>query len=72
MRVKALRGVCVGPGQHLLPGDCVDLDAATVTFLKHIKAVEDVKCEPKPEPKVESPKPDDPKPEPAKPAKKEK
>ena len=46
MRVKALRGVCVGVDRHLRAGDSADLDAATVTFLVSIKAVEVVKDEP--------------------------
>lgn len=41
MSLKALRGVCVGVNRHLNAGDPVnDLDAATVTFLIGIKAVE--------------------------------
>lgn len=39
--VKALRGVCIGIDKHLCAGDIVDLDAAMVTFLKGIGAVED-------------------------------
>lgn len=46
MRVKALRGVCVGVGRDLKPGDSADLDTAMVTFLVGIKAVEIVKDEP--------------------------
>lgn len=42
MKVKALRGVCIGPGRHLAPGDQADLDPATVQFLENIKAVERV------------------------------
>lgn len=41
MWVKARRGVCVGVSQHLVAGDTADLDAALVTFLKGIGAVED-------------------------------
>jgi len=40
MKVRALRGVCVGVDQHLKAGDIVDLDAASVVFLKSIGAVE--------------------------------
>jgi len=61
MKVRALRGVCIGVGRHLNAGDSADLDPATVTFLTGIGAVElvkdeppPVKAEPKPEPKPES------------------
>lgn len=68
MKVKALRGVCVGPGVHLAPGDFADLDPALVTFLVHIKAVEAVRDEPPetPAPHLEpiAPPKEDPKPEP--------
>lgn len=40
MKAKALRGVCIGPGQHLQPGDVADLDAGTFQFLSFIGAVE--------------------------------
>lgn len=40
MWVKARRGVCVGVNQHLGAGDTADLDAAMVTFLTGIGAVE--------------------------------
>lgn len=64
MRVKALRGVCIGVERHMMPGDIEDLDAATVTFLVGIGAVElvtepppvaaarelDLKSEPDPKP----------------------
>lgn len=40
MRVRALRGVCVGVDRHLKPGDIEDLDAGQVTFLVGIGAVE--------------------------------
>lgn len=64
MRVKALRGVCVGVGRDLKPGDSADLDAAMVTFLVGIKAVEIVKDEPKTlEPVQEQVKPEPKKPE---------
>jgi hypothetical protein len=39
MRVKALRGVCIGPGQHLAAGEVAELDTATSTFLIGIGAV---------------------------------
>lgn len=66
MKVRALRGVCIGPGRHLAAGETEDLDPATVTFLVSIGAVE----------KVTAPANDDPKPEiesvPAKAGRKEK
>lgn len=40
MKVRATRGVCIGPGRHLAAGDTEDLDAATVAFLVSINAVE--------------------------------
>jgi hypothetical protein len=39
-KVRALRGVCVGVNRHLQPGDVDDLDAASVSFLVAIGAVE--------------------------------
>lgn len=42
MKVKALRGVCIGVARHLKPGDIEDLDAALVTYLVGIGAVEHV------------------------------
>jgi len=53
MKVRALRGVCIGVGRHLAPDDTADLDAATGHFLISIKAVEEVKDEPV---KIEPPK----------------
>lgn len=65
MRVKALRGVCIGVDRHLKAGDSADLDAAMVTFLKSIGAVEIVPDEPKkPEPVHEVEEPEPKKPEP--------
>lgn len=49
MKVFALRGVCVGVERHLKAGDIVDLEAALVTYLVSIGAVEIVH-EPVPEP----------------------
>jgi hypothetical protein len=49
MKVKALRGVCVGVGRDLNPGDLADLDPATVQFLTAIGAVAPVVDEPVPE-----------------------
>jgi len=64
MKVRALRGVCIGVDRHLQPGDEADLDAATVQFLTSIGAVA----------KVDEPAPAEPHPEtaPVKSAKKEK
>jgi len=42
VKVRALRGVCVGVERHLMPGDTDDLDAAQVQFLTSIGAVERV------------------------------
>ncbi len=40
MRIRALRGVCIGVERHLKAGDLADLDPAMVTYLISIKAVE--------------------------------
>lgn len=40
MQVRARRGVCIGVGRHLLPGDTEDLEAAQVAYLVSIGAVE--------------------------------
>jgi nucleoside phosphorylase len=49
MRVKALRGVCIGVDKHLKLGDIVpDMEPALVTFLAGIGAVEKIP-EPPPE-----------------------
>jgi hypothetical protein len=48
MKVRALRGVCVGPERHLAPGETADLDAASVPFLVSIQAVEVVADDPPP------------------------
>jgi hypothetical protein len=59
MKVRALRGVCIGVERHLKPGDVEDLDPALVTFLVGIGAVEkyvdpapelDLKAQAEPEP----------------------
>lgn len=55
MKVKALRGVCIGVNQHLKAGDTDDLEPALVTYLVGIGAVEVVKEK---APKAEPPKPD--------------
>lgn len=69
MKVKALRGVCVGIERHLVAGETAELDDALSTFLIGIKAVELVKNEP---PRADVPQ-TDPEPLPAKkPGKKEK
>ena len=46
MKVRALRGVCVGVDRHLKAGDTDDIDAGSVSFLTSIGAVELVKDEP--------------------------
>lgn len=38
--VVALRGICIGPGQHLQPGGRAEVDAATFRFLSGIGAVQ--------------------------------
>ena len=48
MKVKALRGVCIGVERHLAAGDTEDLDAPLVTYLVSIGAVEVVKDDPAP------------------------
>lgn len=52
MQVRALRGVCIGPGRHLLPAETADLDPATVQFLTSIGAVERL---PEPQPAEQAP-----------------
>lgn len=42
MRVKALRGVCVGPEDNMKEGDERDLDPVTADHLKNIGAVVEV------------------------------
>jgi hypothetical protein len=60
MRVKALRGVCIGVDEHLVKDEIRDdLNDALVTFLVSIGAVE--KFEPPPGPPA--PVEDEPKPE---------
>jgi len=46
MKVRALRGVCIGVERHLVVGDIEDLDPATGKYLVSIKAVEEIKDEP--------------------------
>lgn len=79
MKVRALRGVCVGVERHLVAGDVDDLEAALVSFLVSIGAVERVpestpvepaKVEAVPDPVPEVPESETP--SPAKPGKKEK
>lgn len=53
MKIRARRGVCIGVDRHLKAGDLADLDAAQVTFLVGIGAVEVVPAEPAPKPVVE-------------------
>lgn len=52
IRVRALRGVCIGVNRHLARGDTADLEPATVSFLASIGAVERLADE---APKVEVP-----------------
>lgn len=58
MKVRALRGVCIGVERHLKAGDTEDLEPALVTYLLGIGAVERVKDAPEPavepEPEVTS------------------
>lgn len=48
MAYRALRGVCIGPGRILAPGETAELDVATAQFLTSIGAVERVPDEPAP------------------------
>lgn len=74
MQVRALRGVCIGSGRHLLPAETAELDPATVQFLVSIGAVERVPEPVKaaPEPAREAPVDESEITAPAKPGKKEK
>jgi hypothetical protein len=68
MQVRALRGVCIGVDRHLAPGDTADLEAAQVTFLVSIGAVEplpDAPAKAKPKGKAAEPSAADPGPAPA-------
>jgi hypothetical protein len=56
MKIRALRGICIGVNRHLEVGQTEDVDTATSTFLKSIGAVELVQDEPAPH-AAESPKP---------------
>lgn len=55
MKVRALRGVCVGVARHLAAGDTAEIDATSVPFLVNIGAVELVKDEPAPVPEPITP-----------------
>jgi hypothetical protein len=66
MKVRALRGVCIGVERHLVAGDTADLPPAEVPFLVSIKAVEVVKDEPPPVPAPDPPQPTEPQPTPKK------
>lgn len=46
MKVKILRGVCVGIDDDAKPGDIRDLDPLTADYLKNIGAAEDAPPEP--------------------------
>lgn len=50
MKVRALRGVCVGVDRNLKAGDTTDLEPAQVPWLVSIKAIEVVKDDPPPLP----------------------
>lgn len=50
MKVRALRGVCIGVDRHLGAGDVADLEAALAAFLISIKSVEAVVVDQEPEP----------------------
>jgi hypothetical protein len=50
MKVRCLRGVCVGIERHLAPGDTDDLEPALVNYLVNIGAVEIVPDDPVVEP----------------------
>jgi hypothetical protein len=39
MNVRAVRGVCIGPGRHLAAGEVADLDASLARWLQNIGAV---------------------------------
>lgn len=61
MSHRATRGVCIGVDRHLKAGDLADLDAAQVTFLVGIGAVEVVPAEPETPAAVPGSEPDEPK-----------
>ena len=61
MKIKARRGVCIGVDRHLKAGDLADLDAAQVTFLVGIGAVEVVPAEPEAQAAMPEAEPDEPK-----------
>lgn len=46
MKVRALRGVCIGVERHLAPGEEAEVDAGSAHFLLSIRAVEEVKASP--------------------------
>lgn len=59
MKIRALRGVCVGIEQHLKAGDIHETDPASSKFLVSIGAAEHVVDEPVPElPVIPDPVPD--------------
>lgn len=58
MKVRALRGVCIGVNRDLALDDEAELDPATGKFLVSIGAVEEVK----PPPPAPAPEPKDPQP----------
>jgi hypothetical protein len=48
MKVRALRGVCIGVERHLVPGDVEVLEPQLASYLTSIGAVEEVVDEPAP------------------------
>jgi hypothetical protein len=54
VKVRALRGVCLGPGRDIVPPQVAEVDPATAKFLIGIGAVEEVTAPAEP-PKTEAP-----------------
>ena len=46
MNVRALRGVCIGPGRHLVAGEEAQLDESLAVYLQSIGAVAPVPVDP--------------------------
>ena len=55
MKIRAIRGVCIGVHRHLAVGETTDVDTATFTFLNGIGAVELMTDVPQSEPKLMKP-----------------
>lgn len=60
VKIKALRGLCLGVDRHLLPGEAGEVDAATSKWLVHIKAVEIIEEAPAKEEPAPAPEPSAP------------